>query len=136
VIPGDGTVTESVGGYEDWLARREEPSSTTPEEAPAAERERPRREGPRKLSYREQRELEALPGRISEAEGRIAALEEERESLQETLADPAFYREEPSRVVEAKGRLEALEREVAEAYDRWEALEEARAELSAVASKG
>ena len=40
------------------------------------------------------------------------------------MADPAFYRSDGGEIAEAKARLEALERELAAAYERWEALEE------------
>jgi ATP-binding cassette subfamily F protein uup len=139
VLPGDGSVIESAGGYEEWLARRASllPSAPeAPEGAEGAEKGRQKREAPRKLSYREQRELAELPGRIAAAEGEIAALEEEKEAVQRILSDPAFYREEAARVAEVRGRLAALEGEIEAAYARWEALESARAELSAVGEKG
>ena len=68
------------------------------------------------MTYKEQRELEALPQRIE-------ALEAELGELHQLTADPAFYRKAPAEIISVKGRLESLQNEVAEAYRRWEELE-------------
>jgi ATP-binding cassette subfamily F protein uup len=126
VLAGDGTVREYVGGYDDWLrqaAAAEPPKPAAAPRAPAPARGEappsapPAR--PRKLSYKEARELEALPERI-------AGLERELASLHATLADPAFYRTAGAAVAESTARLARLEAELAEAYRRWEELETLR----------
>jgi len=133
VIAADGTVAEYVGGYDDWLKQREESvppgSGTTP---PPREPPRPKREGPRKLSFRERRERSELPGRIRDAETEIASLEAERDELHRAMADPAFYRQDGARVAQGRARLEAVQTEIEEAYRRWESLETARKELEAI----
>ncbi len=133
VIAADGTVAEYVGGYDDWLAQRGEdvPPGTGTTPSPR-ENPRPKREGPRKLSFRERRELSELPGRIREAETGIATLEAERDELQRSLADPAFYRREGARVAQGRARMEAVQTEIEEAYRRWESLEAALRELEAI----
>ena len=68
------------------------------------------------MTYKEQRELEALPRRIE-------AFEAELGELHERMADPAFYRQPPAEIIRVKGRLESLQTDVVEAYRRWEALE-------------
>ena len=68
------------------------------------------------MTYKEQRELEALPQRIE-------ALEAELGELHQLTADPAFYRKTPAEIIRVKGRLESLQSEVAEAYRRWEELD-------------
>jgi ATP-binding cassette subfamily F protein uup len=119
-LEGEGRVNEYVGGYDDWLRqskrKNETPAvvSTKPEETKAASALS--KEKPRKLTFKEQKELEVLPKRIEE-------LEAEQRRLQATMADPAFYRESGKKVTEYKARLEALENELAEAYKRWEELE-------------
>jgi ATP-binding cassette subfamily F protein uup len=131
VIEPGGTVSEYVGGYEDWLAQR--PKAAAQESGSRDEaqpKERPRREGPRKLGYREQRELEELPGKIAAEEAAIAALEAERDALHERLADPAFYKADAARVVESNERLAAIDSEIEAAYARWEALEASLRALS------
>ncbi len=128
VLAGGGAVEEYVGGYDDWLrqaAARTPPAPTAPATAPraraapapAAASARPAR--PRRLTFKENLELEALP------EG-IGALEREQETLQQTLADPAYYRTAGEGVVRLTARLEQLERELAAAYRRWEELEALR----------
>ena len=122
VFEGDGRLVEYVGGYDDWLRQR---GPATPgltgkaEKAAKQQRPRPRRERPRVLTFKEERELEALPALIE-------SLEAERAGLYETLADPDFYRQGGSRVPEAKARTGDLEKEITAAYERWEFLEAVR----------
>jgi ATP-binding cassette subfamily F protein uup len=117
VFEGNGRVAEYVGGYDDWLRQRKhEAAAAAPKAALKPEKVKPLRGRARKLTFKEQKELEALPGRIE-------GLESEQCQLQETMADPAFYRDSGRKVVEIKTRLEALEKELADAYERWEELE-------------
>ncbi|MGB7631467.1 MAG: ATP-binding cassette domain-containing protein [Candidatus Deferrimicrobium sp.] len=133
VIGANGTVTEYVGGYDDWLKQRGESVSPGTGTAPSPRKNpRPKREGPRKLSFKERRERSELPGRIRDAEEEIAALEAERDELQRSMIDPAFYRQDGARVVQGRARLEAVQTEIEEAYHRWESLEEALTELEAI----
>ena len=68
------------------------------------------------MSFKETRELEALPERIS-------GLEAEQAALNARLADPALYRGSPEELPALKVRLAALDREIAQAMQRWEELE-------------
>jgi ATP-binding cassette subfamily F protein uup len=68
-----------------------------------------------KLSYKEQRELDALPGRIE-------ALEAEQKALAEQLASADLYVKEPQRVPALQARHEAIETELLGALERWEVL--------------
>jgi len=133
VIGADGTVAEYVGGYDDWLRQRGEavPPGTGTAPSPR-EKPPPKREGPRKLGFRERRELSELPGRIRDAEAEIAALEAERDDLQRSMADPAFYRRDGTRIAQGRTRLEAVQTGIEEAYRRWESLEAALKELEAI----
>jgi ATP-binding cassette subfamily F protein uup len=133
VIAADGTVAEFVGGYDDWLQQRGEiaPSGTGTTPSPR-EDPRPKREGPRKLTFKERRERTELPGRIRDAETEIAALEAERDELQRSMAEPAFYRQTGARVAQGMARLKALQAEIDEAYRRWESLEAVLRELEAI----
>jgi ATP-binding cassette subfamily F protein uup len=117
VFEGEGRIKEYAGGYDDWLRQR--PEEQPPAAKPAAARSEPRQPPPqraRRLTYKEQRELEALPQRIE-------TLEAELGELHQQTADPAFYRKPPADIIRVKGRLETLQNEVAEAYRRWEELE-------------
>ncbi len=119
VFEGGGRVNEYVGGYDDWLRQRRPEPSPIGGAAPAPvkiAKSKPVPARPRKLSYKNQRELEALPDRI-------AALEQEQQDLHRTLADPDLYRREADIVAATTARLQALERELNTAYERWEELE-------------
>ena len=70
----------------------------------------------KKLSFKEQRELEQLPDRI-------AALETEQGALHSRLADPAFYQGPADAVREVQTRLAKIDAEINAALIRWEALE-------------
>jgi len=116
VFEGEGRVKEYFGGYDDWLRQKPSEAATAPPEQPKAERTRPKSDQPRKLSYKEQRELEELPQRIE-------TLEAEQAELHQKLADPAFYRQTGTEIGKVTSRLEEVEQEVRAAYARWEALE-------------
>ena len=117
VVGDDGQVREFVGGYDDWLRQvaAEAPTAPAPPKS-APEKARPQRERVRKLSFKEERELEALPDLI-------AGLEEEQEQLHGQLSDPEFYKSAGAEVARINARLVELERELAGAYERWEELE-------------
>lgn len=119
VLGEGGKVGEYVGGYDDWLRQATE-EMLIASEKPSPDRQKPRMERPRRLSFKEERELEALPGQI-------ASLEEEQEKLHATLADPGFYKEAGNEVVQVNNRLADIENELVIAYQRWEELEELRA---------
>jgi ABC transport system ATP-binding/permease protein len=133
---GDGTVVEYVGGYEDWVRQRVGRSPR--ESSPPQRTRRTRGESPsgnqsglsyassvstvvessrkRKLSYKEQRELEALPARIE-------LLESEQAALNARIAGPDFYKETPDAIRAALARADDLHHEIAGAYERWHMLE-------------
>ncbi len=125
VFEGGAQVNAYVGGYHDWLRQRAAspaPARTPGGDRPAASaaKAQPERGGaaPRatKLSYKDQRELEQLPGRIE-------ALEAELGEIQTALGDPELYRASPERVAELSARMQQLEGELTGAYQRWEVLE-------------
>ena len=74
VLEGDGLARQYPGGYEDYLNQRpkEERSKAADDKRPPAVTDRPR--PTQKLSYKEQREFDALPGKIAELEARIAEI--------------------------------------------------------------
>lgn len=109
---GDGRVYEYVGGYDDWLRQRR--PAPTPATQPKPDKRRPARA--KKLSYKEQRELQALPEKIEQ-------LEAEQSQLHHQLANPKLYQHNGSRVGPLKARLGAVEQELEAAFARWEALE-------------
>jgi ABC transport system ATP-binding/permease protein len=117
---GDGRVTEYVGGYEDYLRQRtvRGPRSEIrrPTDTEKTERAERNRERPRRLSYKEQRELDALPERI-------AALEDEQRGLQEESVGAEFYRAAPDRIRTVLARIDEVHAELDAALARWVELE-------------
>jgi ATP-binding cassette subfamily F protein uup len=117
---GGGAWRETVGGYEDWLRETRNRATQRAAAVPAAEKRdtaRPREARAKaKMSFKETRELEALPDRIG-------ALEAEQAALNARLADPALYRGDPEELRTMKARLAALDEEIAQAMLRWEELE-------------
>lgn len=120
ILSGDGQVTELVGGYTDWLQSQtqvEHQRQPAPKQKKTASPPGESRSStPRKLSYREQRELEQLPNRIE-------ALEAEQVALNERMNEPTFYQGDHAKVKQAVERLKTLEAEVAQVYQRWVELE-------------
>ena len=100
-----------------------EPSKSTASKEQKQKRERPPKEK-RRLSFKETRELEALPQTIE-------SLEKEKRRLMATLNSPQFYINfDATKLNAANARLEALEKELAEAYHLWDELESLVAKLS------
>jgi ATP-binding cassette subfamily F protein uup len=69
-----------------------------------------------KLSYKEQRELEALPGQIH-------ALEEEQQAIEQRVSEGEFYQQDKAEIAATLARLDEIGKELHEAYERWEYLE-------------
>ncbi|MGZ9013875.1 MAG: ATP-binding cassette domain-containing protein [Burkholderiales bacterium] len=119
VFEGNGILREYVGGYSDWLRQRVEPQAEAVKSKPAAakrERRQPGQQKAPKLTYKETRELEALPSTI-------AALEAEQAGIARALADPALYKDEAERVSELRQRYGEIESELMACLARWEDLE-------------
>ncbi len=120
VLEGEGRVQDYVGGYTDWLRQRDAAAALTAApiqtQAPAQAKPQARKAAPVKLSFKEERELAVLPGRIE-------AMETEQGQLHARLADPGLYQQGGDAVTAIQTRLAALEAELAEVYARWESLE-------------
>ena len=113
VFEGNGRVQEYLGGYADWVRQRPPLAAAAPEARTVPPRART---GPKKLSYREQRELDELPARIE-------ALEAEQRTLVTTIADPDFYKQPAAAITAALDRTQEIEHELGELYSRWDALD-------------
>ncbi|MGH8029514.1 MAG: ATP-binding cassette domain-containing protein, partial [Arenimonas sp.] len=123
VMEGNGRVGDYVGGYSDWLRQRPAKlaAPATAKLTPQVERTAPIAAPvpavtARKLSFKEQRELESLPGRIEVLDAEVA-------KLTASIQDPEFYRNGPDAITAVNIRLSALETELAQAYVRWQSLE-------------
>ncbi|MDH3472930.1 MAG: ATP-binding cassette domain-containing protein [Rhodospirillales bacterium] len=125
-VEGGGRIHEVVGGYSDYLAQRQTAEVTSPPAPRAAGAERPRRarQGGGKLGFREQRELDRLPGEIDR-------LTDEIKGLEDALADPGFYERDPAAFEAAATKLETRRGALTAAESRWLELEERREALAA-----
>ena len=121
VFEGDAQVNEYVGGYDDWLQQSKNKTRATADAEKAAADENKKAatgkaEKPKKLSYKDQRELDALPAQIE-------SFEEEVESLQNLMASDEFYKQDKDKIVEVQKQLEKTQAGLAHCYTRWEQLE-------------
>ncbi len=120
---GDGVIREYAGGYDDWLRARPRPEEKTAERKEPPSKPAPAKSSAKtKLSYKEGKELEALPARIE-------ALEKEQKDIGEQLADGELYRADPERVKTLQARYAVLDEELLAALARWEELEAKQAVL-------
>jgi ATP-binding cassette subfamily F protein uup len=128
VFEGGGRVQEYVGGYEDWV-RQARAERTAKASAAGGGARRPRPDAsagkaaaavavakPKKLSFKDQRELDELPARID-------ALETEQRALAERVASADFYKESPAAIKQSLERVEELQGTLAAAYARWDELD-------------
>ena len=126
VHEGHGIWREYEGGIEDWITQSERsnkgrtvsvPQTSGSAPAPKSEAVPPsERERTRKLSYKEQREWEALPSLID-------TLEAEQRTIQQTLADGTLYTKDAAKAQALAQRHDEIEMALLEALERWEALE-------------
>jgi ABC transport system ATP-binding/permease protein len=122
VFEGDGVVGEFVGGYNDWIRYRRERDAQQREErgpappAGALATRAPLSPKARRLSYKDQRELTALPERLQ-------GLEAEKGRIQAELADGQLYRGSQDALQERLQRLAAISVEIEGGYARWSELE-------------
>jgi len=119
-LDGSGKVDIIAGGYADWEAKRDrrdrpetrkkadkftaDTASGNPTEKPPAR--------PAKLTYKDQRDYDLLPGRIEAIDVEIATAETE-------LANPALYTSNPARFSELTTKCDALRAEKEAAEERW-----------------
>jgi ATP-binding cassette subfamily F protein uup len=122
-LEGDGRAAEYPGGYSDYLRQRPAPPEPQPKKAPPRPEPAPRGQRKERLSFKEQRELEELPGRLDALSAEIAALERR-------LAEPDFYGRDPKGFAAATARLGAATADRSAAEERWLELEEKRERLS------
>ena len=122
VLEGNGVVTEQAGGYSDWEARggrlsdkQEQPPASSPKRATTAPDGNASAKKS-KLSYKDQRELDALPGLIEKLELR-------QRELEESMSHPDFYQGEHSAVQQVLDELTEVQEKLENAFERWAALE-------------
>jgi ATP-binding cassette subfamily F protein uup len=114
-----GLVQEYIGGYEDWLRQRK--NSTAKEKKTNSEiKEKNSTATPtvvkKKLSYKEQRELDTLPEKIETLEAQI-----EKQSI--AMNDPGFFKQSPEVLAIASENTKQWQEELNICYRRWEELD-------------
>jgi ABC transport system ATP-binding/permease protein len=118
--PG-GVWREYVGGYSDWLKQRPAPATTPAAAAKRASKPAaPRAKLRTTLSYKDERELAALPQAIE-------ALEREQAEVSARMSLPDYHRGTAEQLRSDRQRMQEIEVQLQEKLTRWEALEGARA---------
>ena len=122
VFEGEGQVREYVGGYEDWHRYQQQRTNTavvsrkSTKSVKAAKTIAKAQPDKRKLSYKEQRELEQLPEKIEQLEIR-------QQELQQQISDSGFYKQDDAHITATLVQLDEISNELEQAYTRWESLE-------------
>ena len=122
VFEGEGQIGEYVGGYEDWQRYQQQTEKRIPTAVKKVPPTKPPVSSPkgqtdkRKLSYKEQRELDLLPAQIEQLEGK-------QQQLQQLISDADFYKQDGEDIAATLAQLEQITSELDQAYARWETLE-------------
>ena len=123
VFDGKGNIDEYIGGYQDYLEQR--PDQTVVDQKMAVKKAQAKAEAAaapapsvakKKLSYKDQRELEMLPAEIE-------TLEKEQAELSEKLADGSWFVTDAAAATQASERLGAIDEILLEKMERWDELE-------------
>ncbi len=120
VLNGSGDVDEFVGGYTDWMSYVNQMEQTKPAIVAKKNQEAPNQDKPavkkKRLSYKDQQELNDLPQMIDDLEVKQAAL-----TLQ--ISSSAFYKKEPLAIAKTLDELKSIETKLEQVYARWNDLE-------------
>ena len=114
VFEGNGKINQYIGGYDDWLRQRktEQPISS---QQPAKVQAKATTTS-KKLSYKDQRELDNLPQEIENLEMQIA-------DISEQISEPDFYKGDRAATAKTEIQLSELQQQLSHCYERWELLE-------------
>ena len=110
---GNGAFNSYVGGYNDWLRQRTQQlnQSSKPKKTETRVKKKTT-----KLSYKDQRELDALPDQIEKLEIEIA-------DISQQMSDPDFFKGARDQVQKTENRLSEQQKQLSHCYERWEILE-------------
>ena len=113
VFEGNGIINQYVGGYDDWLRQRavEQPTVATPVVATTKPKSTSK-----KLSYKDQRELDQLPEQIEGLEIQIG-------EITELISQPDFYKSERAEIEKTEQQLADVQQQLNQSYQRWEELD-------------
>lgn len=122
VFKGNGVLKEYIGGYQDYIDAQKREEALQPlakievKNNPVNDKSKTKIRRNDKLSFNEQRELNALPEEI-------AALENEQIQLTEKLSDPEIFKNDYKQAVAWQTRISEIEEILLQKIERWEALE-------------
>ena len=117
VFEGDGIVKAYAGGYDDWLRQKAANDTAAVVEAVKPGNSLPTEKAkPKKLTYKEQKELDSLPEKI-------AKLEADQAAIHAKMAEPTFYQQAGPEIARETARLEKVTAELEAAFERWTELE-------------
>ena len=119
VFEGEGVINEYVGGYSDWQNYCEQQRLSAKAKnkiIKPSEKSSEKTTKPKKLSYKETRELEQLPGLIE-------ALENRQVEINELINAAEFYRQEQQKIAKTLAELEQVDTDLEQAFQRWDELE-------------
>jgi ATP-binding cassette subfamily F protein uup len=120
VLNGSGDVDEFVGGYTDWMSYVNQIEQTKSAIVAKKNQEAPKQDKlavkKKRLSYKDQQELNDLPQMIDDLEVKQAAL-----TLQ--ISSSAFYKKEPLAIAKTLDELKSIETKLEQVYARWNDLE-------------
>ncbi|MDG1165384.1 MAG: ATP-binding cassette domain-containing protein [Porticoccaceae bacterium] len=114
VFEGNGNINQYIGGYDDWLRQRKAEQPAVPEQASKAHSKT--QTTAKKLSYKEQRELDNLPQQIESLETQIA-------EVSELISQPDFYKGDRTETAKTETQLSEFQQQLSHCYERWELLE-------------
>jgi len=124
VLNGTGEVDDFVGGYTDWMNHAKQAVQNKSAASAKKVQDAPKQDKPaataqvkkKKLSYKEQQELEQLPKTIDE-------LEAKQTSLNAQISAASFYKQEPLAIAKTLDEMKAIEAKLEQVYERWNELE-------------
>ncbi len=123
VLDGSGTVDEFIGGYSDWMAydkqRKQTAAKKTPETTKPVKQDTTRPATPakkKKLSFKEQQELDSLPSVIED-------LEKKQTELTQQMNSPAFYKQDPQAITKIMDDLKDTQEKLEQVFLRWAELD-------------
>ncbi len=125
-MDGSGSVTETVGGYDEWQKQNESAKTESKTRKPIVSlgnESQPSPEPSKKLSYKEQRALESQKRELAELPQRIEKLEADIHALTAKMGTPTFYQQDSAEITRVMDQLKEMQDELAQAYQRWEVLE-------------
>ncbi len=114
-------VKEYVGGYDDWLRQRRRPAkpqvaAKKPEKQASPAKTSPASK-PKKLAYKEQRELDQLPDKLAQLEHSIGQIHQQ-------MSETEFFQKPADQIAKVQKKLETEEANLEQAFERWEHLEQ------------